>query len=142
MKAGPFFCAMPAMDLQLGINQKLILRALRSLEAKHGHHSKFTTIDAIWFEVELLSNHELASELDPRLAARLREIRAAHGRVLAVKRRGGRKFKSNRTWNLAVETLNPASSLRRLIARGLVERAGGTLGLTETGRALIESLPE
>jgi hypothetical protein len=143
MKAGPFFCAMPAMDLQLGINQKLILRALRSLEAKHGHHSKFTTrqlIDAIWFEVELLSNHELASELDPRLAARLREIRAAHGRVLAVKRRGGRKFKSNRTWNLAVETLNPASSLRRLIARGLVERAGGKMWLTEPGR--VQNLPE
>ena len=114
MKAGPFFCAMPAMDLQLGINQKLILRALRSLEAKHGHHSKFTTrqlIDAIWFEIELLSNHELASELDPRLAARLREIRAAHGRVLAVKRRGGRKFKSNRTWNLASRpSIRPAHS--------------------------------
>jgi hypothetical protein len=133
------------MGLGLGINQQLILRALRSLEAKHGHYSKFTTrqlIDAIWFEVELLSNYEFASELDPRLATRIREIRAAHGRVLAAKRRGGRKFKSNRTWNLAVETLNPASSLRRLIARGLVERAGGTLGLTETGRALIESLPE
>ena len=143
MKAGPFFCAMPAMDLQLGINQKLILRALRSLEAKHGHHSKFTTrqlIDAIWFEVELLSNHELASELDPRLAARLREIRAAHGRVLAVKRRGGRKFKSNRTWNLAVETLNSGQltpTTHRTRSRGT---CWGKMWLTEPGR--VQNLPQ
>jgi hypothetical protein len=83
--------------LPLGINQQLILRALESLEAKHGHHSKSTTrqlIDAIWFEVELLSKNELASELVPRLATRLREIRAVHARVVAAKRRKGRKLKS------------------------------------------------
>jgi hypothetical protein len=127
--------------LPLGINQQLILRALESLEAKHGHHSKSTTrqlIDAIWFEVELLSKNELASELVPRLATRLREIRAAHARVVAAKRRKGRKLKSNRTWSLAVETLNLASSLRQ--TRRLVERSGGKMWFTVAGR--VQSLPE
>jgi hypothetical protein len=133
------------MGLGLGINQQLILRALRSLEAKHGHYSKFTTrqlIDAIWFEVELLSNYELTFELDHRLATRLREIRAAHARVLATKRRLGLEPKSHRTWSLAVETMNPAIVVRRLIARGFVERTGRMLGLTELGRNTIRSLPE
>ena len=135
------------MAVRLGINQLLILRAFQSLEAKHGSASKFTAgqlIDAIWFEVERLSRYQLTNrcEFDSRLTTKLREIRAAHGRVLAAKRLKRLTLRSHRTWSLAVETINPATALRRLIARGFVERTGRTVVLTETGRNVIESLPE
>jgi hypothetical protein len=92
--------------------------------------------------VERLSGYELTFELDPPLAKRVREIRAAHARVQAAKRRRGLELKSQRTWSLAVETMNPAIVIHRLIARGFVERTGRMLGLTELGRNTIRSLPE
>ena len=111
----------------------------RLASARYGAGANFTStqlIDAIWREVERLSSCELTCELEPKLSRRLRGIRAAHGRVLAAKRRKRRRLQSERTWSLAVEIINPAKTVRALITRGVVERNGGTLVLTDDGRGL------
>jgi hypothetical protein len=131
------------MNFRIGQNQQLILRALQTLETKHGRRESFATrelIDAIWFEVERVSAFEKASAIPAELASKIRNIRATHDRVLAAKRRKGRKLRSDRSWSLAVEAINPARSLRLLVGRGLIERTGQTLALTDAGRQTIESL--
>jgi hypothetical protein len=133
------------MNFRIGLNQQLILRALQTLETKHGRRESFATrelIDAIWFEVERVSAFEQASAIPAELASKIRKIRATHDRVLAAKRRKGRKLRSERSWSLAVEAINPAQSLRRLIARGMIKRTGHTgrtLALTDAGRHAIVS---
>jgi hypothetical protein len=133
------------MTVRLGINQQLILRAFQLLEAKHGHSARVTAgqlIDAIWFEVErLCAPKRSGPDLDPKLAAKVRQIRTAHDRISAAKRRKGVELRSHRSWSLAVEAINPAACFRRLTARGLIERTGHTLALTQAGRRAIEKFP-
>jgi hypothetical protein len=125
------------MSRTIGLNQRLVLRAFQLLEAKHGRCAEFTArqlIDVIWFEVERLSSHHL----EPELAVKVRQIQAAHARVKAWKRRKGTKLRSERSWSLGVESLNPARCFRSLSKHGLVQRTGRTLALTEAGRQAIE----
>lgn len=146
------------MSRGLGEAQKLILRALASLEAEHpGGGLRFF----VWgivdraYELSPAMQAEHGSRQAARQARHQRWVDMADagdadaklflalGRSLARTRRHPRARRKS-PWDLSEAKLNPSRVLASLERRGLVHRSaiqgGGAAGLTEAGRALAVSV--
>ena len=146
------------MSRGLGTAQRLMLKALASLEAEHGGDSGLFFVWAIVdraYELspEMQARHQAMTEASAARSAEI-QARAAGGderaalflgltRSLTRTRRAPRTRRESPFWLTEVD-FNPSRILASLERRGLVTRraikGGGSAGLTDAGRAEASSL--
>lgn len=146
------------MSRGLGTAQRLMLKALASLEAEHGGDSGLFFVWAIVdraYELspEMQARHQAMTDASAARSAEV-QARAAAGderaalflaltRSLTRTRRAPRTRRTTPFW-LTEGDFNPSRILASLQRRGLVTRraikGGGSAGLTDAGRAEASSL--
>lgn len=140
------------MSRGLGTAQRLMLKALASLEAEHGSGEGLFYVWAIVDHAyavspEMRARHQAWTEAHERREAAIREKAAAGddraqlylslGRALRRGRPSPRTRRTSPSWVTETE-FNPSRVLASLARRGLVKRnavkGGGAAGLTDAGR--------
>lgn len=141
------------MSRGLGTSQRLVLRALASLEAEHGAGEGLFYVWAVVDRAFALSpdmqrRHQARAAASDERHARIEAMAAGGndraklylslGRGLAVRRPSPRKRRSA-PWQESEVTFNPSRVLAGLERRGLVRRdarnGGGSAALTDAGRS-------
>ena len=145
------------MSRGLGTAQRLMLKALASLEAEHGRADAFfvwAIVDRAYaISPELQARHRAFTEACERREAKTREMAAAGDararlylqltRAMPREQPSPRLRRTTPFWLTEAE-LNPSRALASLARRGLVTRrpvkGGGSAGLTDAGREMAVAL--
>src|SRR4051794_824592 len=138
------------MAAELGSNQRVVLLALATLDARHGPRSFFAReiVDEIWRELQAVSEcpdvFRRAAAGDPDAAIALR-VTSARDTRSSVRHRASRPPVSPRRWAQAVEVVHPHRSFLTLAERGLVARSSegsqARVMLTDAGRQFAAAMP-
>jgi hypothetical protein len=98
-------------------------------------------LDQLWDDLQVMSRNLEALPAD--YLKKIRQIRRAQARVTAAKlrKRTGRESE-RQVHKLSIQAINPARCFRNLASRGLLERTGAGITLTDLGRSTADAMPD